>query len=174
MGQMVEQFLTLARLEGTQSPPFEAIDLKAVVEDIVNQLQDPNHPIQLHAPDNFTLQGSELEINRAITNLIENAKRYSPSGTPIEVKLSKRKEANHASVIEVSVTDKGPGIAPEHLPKLTERFYRVDQSRNRKDGGTGLGLAIVKATMLRHGGEVHIQSKVNNGTTVTLTFPKPQ
>jgi two-component system phosphate regulon sensor histidine kinase PhoR len=90
------------------------------------------------------------------------------------VKLSKRKEANHASVIEVSVTDNGPGIAPEHLPKLTERFYRVDQSRNRKDGGTGLGLAIVKATMLRHGGEVHIQSKVNNGTTVTLTFPKPQ
>jgi signal transduction histidine kinase len=174
MGQMVEQFLTLARLEGTQSPPFETIDLKAVVEDIVNQLQDPNHPIQLHAPDNFTLQGSELEINRAVTNLIENAKRYSPNGTPIEVKLSKRKEANHTSVIEVSVTDKGPGIAPEHLPKLTERFYRVDQSRNRKDGGTGLGLAIVKATMLRHGGEVHIQSKVNNGTTVTLTFPHSQ
>ena len=114
-----------------------------------------------------------MEINRAVTNLIENAKRYSPNGTPIEVKLSKRKEANHASVIEVSVTDKGPGIAPEHLPKLTERFYRVDQSRNRKDGGTGLGLAIVKATMLRHGGEVHIQSKVNNGTTVTLTFPHP-
>ncbi|MFO0045186.1 MAG: sensor histidine kinase, partial [Armatimonadota bacterium] len=160
-------------LEGTQSPPFETIDIMAVVEDIVNQLQDPNHPIQLHAPDNLTLQGSELEINRAVTNLIENAKRYSPNGTPIEVKLSKRKEANHASVIEVSVTDKGPGIAPEHLPKLTERFYRVDQSRNRKDGGTGLGLAIVKATMLRHGGEVHIQSKVNTGTTVTLTFPHP-
>jgi len=111
--------------------------------------------------------GASNELLSAITNLVTNAVRYTPEGGRIE--LSWRVRADGAG--QIAVTDTGPGIAREHLPRLTERFYRVDGSRSRDTGGTGLGLSIVKHVVQRHGGELDIQSEVGQGSTFRLVFP---
>jgi two-component system phosphate regulon sensor histidine kinase PhoR len=102
----------------------------------------------------------------ALSNLVSNAVRYTPPGGVIRVGWTRTPDG-----AVFSVNDTGPGIAPEHLPRLSERFYRVDRSRSRETGGTGLGLAIAKHVAQRHGGELRIQSQVGKGSTFMLTFP---
>lgn len=168
MGQMVEQLLTLARLEGTGDPDFELIEIQPLLDEIVHQHSNRHPEVKLAPGEDLKVKGSPLEIGRAVINLIENARRHTPSEGTITVSTHA-----HGPWIDVIVSDTGSGIPSEHIPRLTERFYRVDQSRSRKDGGTGLGLSIVKAIMVRHGGDLFVESRVDEGTKVVLRFPSP-
>jgi two-component system phosphate regulon sensor histidine kinase PhoR len=112
------------------------------------------------------IRGAREEIRSAIENLLSNAVRYTPEGGKIEVT-----GLCDADALRIGVSDTGPGIAVEHLPRLTERFYRVDKSRSRETGGTGLGLAIVKHVLVRHGGRLDIESQPGAGSTFTMVLP---
>jgi two-component system phosphate regulon sensor histidine kinase PhoR len=111
--------------------------------------------------------GSPSELHSALSNLVGNAIRYTPPSGKIEVQLLSLPDGR----VACSVADTGPGIAPEHIPRLTERFYRVDTSRSRDTGGTGLGLAIVKHVAQRHGAELKIESMLGKGSSFTIIFP---
>ena len=126
-------------------------------------------PQRLHfeiAPG-IAVAGSVAELHSAMLNLIGNAVRYTPEGKSIFVQWQARADGG----AEFSVRDEGVGIAPEHIPRLTERFYRVDRSRSRETGGTGLGLAIVKHVSQRHGAELSIASTPGHGSTFSVRFP---
>ena len=114
------------------------------------------------------MQGDRDELLRVFENLIENALKYAASGKRVEISLSADSVRNEA---RVAVRDFGPGIAPEHLPRLTERFYRVDVADSRAQGGTGLGLALVKHILNRHGGRLSIESVAGQGATFTAVLP---
>jgi two-component system phosphate regulon sensor histidine kinase PhoR len=116
--------------------------------------------------DPILVLGDRDELIRALENLVENALKYGASGKRVDVTLSRSGGEAH-----ISVRDYGPGIAPEHLPRLTERFYRVDVTDSRAQGGTGLGLALVKHVLNRHGGRVTIESARSEGATFTLHLP---
>jgi two-component system phosphate regulon sensor histidine kinase PhoR len=111
--------------------------------------------------------GDRAQLSQVLHNLIGNAMKYGRSGSPITVKLWR----DAAGTVRISVADEGDGIAPEHLPRLTERFYRVDPGRSRAAGGTGLGLAIVKHIIERHRGRFDVTSTLGKGTTVTVMLP---
>ena len=113
-----------------------------------------------------SLRGATDELRSAFSNLATNAARYTTPGGTIRITFS-----HHPEGAQFSVTDSGPGIAPEHLPRLTERFYRVDKSRSRETGGTGLGLAIVKHVLARHGARLEIESKLGEGSTFRAILP---
>jgi two-component system phosphate regulon sensor histidine kinase PhoR len=127
----------------------------------------PAHVISFDCPAGIELAGAASELLSATGNLVSNAIRYTPAGGTVCVSAAVVPEGSLA----FSVTDSGPGVAPEHIPRLTERFYRVDRSRSRDTGGTGLGLAIVKHVAQRHGAELKIESVLGHGTSFTLTFP---
>jgi two-component system sensor histidine kinase BaeS len=110
--------------------------------------------------------GDASQIKQALINLLDNALRHTPSGGTITVRVD-----THDTAIRLSVGDTGPGIDSQHLPHLFERFYRVDQARDRQSGGTGLGLAIVKEIVEAHGGRIEAQSQIGEGTTMTITLP---
>jgi two-component system phosphate regulon sensor histidine kinase PhoR len=114
----------------------------------------------------LALLGSRSELVSAVSNLVNNAIRYTPLGGEIHLNWSLTAEG-----AVFVVKDTGPGIAAEHLPRLSERFYRVDRSRSRETGGTGLGLAITKHVMQRHGGELRVESVLGQGATFKLCFP---
>ena len=141
--------------------------LLAQVEADARVLSARRHTLVFPAEVPVQIAGAQNELLSAVTNLVNNAVRYTPEGGRIE--LGWRQLADGAG--EIAVTDNGPGIAREHLPRLTERFYRVDGSRSRDTGGTGLGLAIVKHVAQRHGGELGIESEVGRGSTFRLVFP---
>jgi two-component system, OmpR family, phosphate regulon sensor histidine kinase PhoR len=113
------------------------------------------------------LFGELRELQSALSNLVSNAVRYTPAGGQIRINADQGIDGS----LVIEVRDSGAGIAPEHLPRLTERFYRVDRSRSRESGGTGLGLAIVKHVMQRHGGSLSITSDVGQGSSFKLVFP---
>ncbi len=115
-----------------------------------------------------TITGNATEHSSAITNLLTNAVRYTPSGGTISVFWG----VNEQNEAVFSVTDSGLGIAPSDIPRVTERFYRVDKSRSRASGGTGLGLAITKHVAIRHNAKLQIKSKLNKGSTFSLIFPQ--
>jgi two-component system phosphate regulon sensor histidine kinase PhoR len=125
---------------------------------------DFNFPSELNDAE---LVGVPKEIQSAWSNLLSNAVRYTPAAGHVEA----RAYMDVSGLFCLSVKDSGPGIAPEHLPRLTERFYRVDSSRSRDLGGTGLGLSIVKHVMQRHGGELRIDSQLGVGSHFELAFP---
>jgi two-component system phosphate regulon sensor histidine kinase PhoR len=113
------------------------------------------------------IAGVPAELQSALSNLISNAVRYTPAGGAITVEWRRLDDGGAV----FSVQDTGPGIAPEHIPRLTERFYRVDRSRSRETGGTGLGLAIVKHVLQRHGATLNIASTLGKGSVFSVTFP---
>jgi two-component system, OmpR family, phosphate regulon sensor histidine kinase PhoR len=113
------------------------------------------------------LLGDNTELLSASGNLVQNALRYTPPGGSVDVSLRLLPDDR----VEFAVQDSGAGIAPEHLPRLTERFYRVDRSRSRESGGTGLGLSIVKHVVQRHGGELRITSELGKGSRFAFTLP---
>jgi two-component system phosphate regulon sensor histidine kinase PhoR len=142
--------------------------LFAQVEADAQLLSAGRHTLRFPTPPvEAQIAGAQAELLSAITNLVNNAVRYTPEGGTVE--LGWRVLGDGSG--EVAVIDTGLGIAREHLPRLTERFYRVDGSRSRDTGGTGLGLSIVKHVAQRHGGELHIQSEVGQGSTFRLVFP---
>ena len=117
--------------------------------------------------------GDRDELIRALENLVENALKYGAAGKRVDVTLSRGLTRAGAPEAQVAVRDYGPGIAPDHLPRLTERFYRVDVADSRAQGGTGLGLALVKHVLNRHGGRVSIESTRGAGATFTMHLPLP-
>lgn len=178
MQTLVDDLLTLSRLEGSPLPgDAERVDLVAMMrqcEDEARGLSGILHPPEGQpqqisfgpAPD-FALAGAAGEVRSAVSNLIINAVRYTPAGGRIGVGWRHLPDG----AVRLEVTDTGPGIAPEHLPRLAERFYRVDRSRSRESGGTGLGLAIAKHVAQRHGGELQITSQLGKGSCFALLFP---
>jgi two-component system, OmpR family, phosphate regulon sensor histidine kinase PhoR len=167
----VGDLLTLARLEGSPRPPADSwlplARVGATVELDARGLSGGRHRLAFDWGQGIELAGNEAELVSAVTNLVSNGVRYTPEGGMVEVSWRRR----HDGGGEVAVRDTGPGIAAEHLPRLTERFYRVDGSRSRDTGGTGLGLAIVKHVAQRHGGELLIESTVGEGSCFTLVLP---
>ena len=125
------------------------------------------HTLRFDCPLQDDLAGAGNELHSAMSNLLSNAIRYTPVGGEVSVQWALLPDGR----AEFSVSDSGPGIAPEHLPRLTERFYRVDQSRSRDTGGTGLGLAIVKHVAQRHEAELRIESVPGKGSTFAIVFP---
>lgn len=171
MQALVGDLLTLARLEGSpRPPPDQWVDLDGLlarVESDARGLSAGRHSIELTSGTGAQLAGAEAELLSAIGNVVSNAVRYTPEGGRIDVSWSTR--ADGRGVIEVR--DTGIGIAREHIPRIVERFYRVDASRARDTGGTGLGLSIVKHVMQRHGGELEIESSPGQGSSFRLVLP---
>ena len=171
MGTLVGDLLTLAKLEGSPHPAADhwvpLQPLLAQVDADARQLSAGRHQLVFPAHVAAEIAGAQTELLSAITNLVSNAVRYTPQGGRIELRWDV--QADGSGVIAVS--DTGSGIAREHLPRLTERFYRVDGSRSRDTGGTGLGLAIVKHVIQRHGGELDIRSEVGKGSCFRLVLP---
>lgn len=171
MQSLVGDLLTLARLEGSPRPPADTwlplARLGAAVELDAVGLSAGRHELGFDWGEAVELAGNEPELLSAVTNLVSNAVRYTPEGGRIEVAWHPRDDGGG----EIRVRDTGPGIAAEHLPRLTERFYRVDGSRSRDTGGTGLGLAIVKHVAQRHAGVLSIDSTVGQGSCFTLVLP---
>ncbi len=171
MQLLVTDLLTLAQLEGSPRPTADrwvALDLMLTqVEADARVLSAGRHTIAVTRPGPVEIAGAQTELLSAITNLVNNAVRYTPEGGRIDVVW--RQRADGAG--ELLVNDTGPGIAAEHLPRLTERFYRVDGSRSRDTGGTGLGLSIVKHVVQRHAGELDIQSEPGKGSSFRIVLP---
>jgi two-component system phosphate regulon sensor histidine kinase PhoR len=170
MQNIVRDLLVLANLEGDMRPPGdELLDMRAVLrhlEDDANSLSGGRHRITFHNDESLTVAGVETEIVSALANLVTNAIRYTPDGGAIDV--SWQRVSDRAVFM---VRDSGLGIPAEHIPRLTERFYRVDRSRSRDTGGTGLGLAIVKHVLQRHHAELDVKSEVGRGSTFIVRFP---
>ena len=180
MQGLVEDLLTLSRLEGSPVPSmrqsFPLSRLMASCEQEAKGLSaslgqgDVSHHIHFVVNPLLTdavLMGEGRELQSALSNLVSNAVRYTPAGGDVHVSVDQGIDGS----LLIEVRDSGAGIAAEHLPRLTERFYRVDRSRSRESGGTGLGLAIVKHVMQRHGGSLHIASEVGQGSCFKLVFP---
>ena len=170
MQRLIEDLITLSRLESQAAPSMEehvpARLLMAPLIDEATALSKGRHTIESQVDQSLILTGSADELRSAFGNLISNAVRYTPAGGKVRISL----QLEGAGAV-FSVTDSGPGIAPEHLPRLTERFYRVDKSRSRETGGTGLGLAIVKHILVRHGGRLDIESTVGRGSRFMAVLP---
>ncbi len=180
MQVLVEDLLTLSRLEGSPVPGYsQRINLSLLMQACQEEAQglsasmsDGNvaHEITFQLDPRLAsveLMGETRELQSALSNLVSNAVRYTPAGGRVDVRV----DAGAEGELRIEVQDSGAGIAAEHLPRLTERFYRVDRSRSRESGGTGLGLAIVKHVMQRHGGSLLIASEVGKGSTFKLVFP---
>jgi two-component system phosphate regulon sensor histidine kinase PhoR len=163
---------TLANLEANSQPaPQVQVAMPAILAMLKGEadaLSGNKHAISVECDSALTLLGEERELISAFSNLVSNAVRYTPAGGAIRIVWHKDKD--HGA--EFLVHDSGPGIASEHLPRLTERFYRVDRSRSRETGGTGLGLAIVKHVATRHQANLLIESTLGKGSTFKLQFPE--
>ena len=171
MKTLVEDLLTLAKLEGNPEPPISQVvnmpNMLARLKLDAEGLSQGKHQISFDQNSDKNILGDDLELYSAFSNLVSNAVRYTPEGGKVCVTWAQIGEE-----IELCVSDTGPGIAAEHIPRLTERFYRVDRSRSRETGGTGLGMAIVKHVINRHHGELKIESTVGVGSRFCLVFPK--
>ncbi|MBI3369207.1 MAG: phosphate regulon sensor histidine kinase PhoR [Burkholderiales bacterium] len=171
MQSLVGDLLTLAQLEGSPRPPADRwVSLPTVLQRVEADavtLSAGRHRISFAAATGAEIAGAESELLSAIGNLVGNAIRYTPEGGRIDVGWLVRGDGTGV----LDVRDSGIGVAREHIPRLTERFYRVDGSRSRATGGTGLGLAIVKHVMQRHGGELEIESEPGQGSCFRLLLP---
>jgi two-component system phosphate regulon sensor histidine kinase PhoR len=177
MTTLVGDLLTLATLEGSPRPSGErrvalAPLLRAAGAEAagLSEARKGRHAIAIDADGaaaSVDIAGDERELLSAVANLLSNAVRYTPEGGTISVAWQPQADGGG----RIAVADSGPGIPREHLPRLAERFYRVDSGRSRETGGTGLGLAIVKHVVERHGGELDIASEVGRGSTFALRFP---
>jgi two-component system phosphate regulon sensor histidine kinase PhoR len=169
MQRIIEDLLTLSLLESAPPPAAERVATRPLLQRLhadAQALSGGRHRITLEGSPMVDLLGAESELTSAFGNLVSNAIRYTPRDG--EVRIVWRDLAEGASF---SVEDTGIGIAPEHLPRLTERFYRVDRGRSRETGGTGLGLAIVKHALARHQAQLDVESKPGQGSRFTIRFP---
>ena len=173
MQRLVDDLMSLSRIEAEKfRVPDTAVDLSDLVKEVHAVIRGAGDPrsadIVFHADEGLPfVAGDRAQLSQLLHNLIGNAMKYGRPGSPIAVRLDR----GPGSMLRLSVEDEGDGIAPEHLPRLTERFYRVDPSRSRSQGGTGLGLAIVKHIVERHRGRLDIQSEPGRGTKVSALLP---
>ena len=171
MGRLVEDLLTLSTLENELNMlQEESVNVPQLLHTLKQEgatLSNSQHTLHLDVQSDCGLLGNAGELHSAFGNLLSNAIRYSPPGGEITLRW---REQDGQPVF--SVQDSGIGIAPQHIPRLTERFYRVDRSRSRETGGTGLGLAIVKHVASRHQAQLEIESEEGHGSTFSIVFPQ--
>ncbi|WP_315760080.1 ATP-binding protein [Sphingomonas sp. Y38-1Y] len=172
MRRLVDDLMSLSRIEAEKyREPDQVVRLGELVEEVraeVASIADGRAADLVTAVgDAPAVKGDRAQLSQVLHNLIGNALKYGRPGTPVMVEL----RHDGGAMVRLAVRDEGDGIAPEHLPRLTERFYRVDSGRSRQAGGTGLGLSIVKHIVERHRGRLDIASKPGNGTTVTVLLP---
>jgi two-component system, OmpR family, phosphate regulon sensor histidine kinase PhoR len=170
MTRIIRDLIELSRLEETdETVAGEPLDVAALLSLLRKDvLARPKHPsdVRVHIDSSARLLGSEPEIHSAFSNLVDNAAKYTGDDGSVEMRWWVDEDGGH-----FSVTDTGIGIPPEHIPRLTERFYRVDPGRSRATGGSGLGLAIVKHVLQRHGASLEVESRQGEGSTFTCHFP---
>ena len=172
MQNLINDLLLLSRLETTEiEGQQQNISVGPMLESIRNDANllsgDNGHRILIELHSDLRITGSENELRSAVSNLVFNAVKYTPPGSEICIRWQEKGDS-----ALLSVADNGEGIDARHLPRLTERFYRVDKGRSAETGGTGLGLAIVKHVLLRHNARLDIRSEVGKGTTFTCVFPR--
>jgi two-component system phosphate regulon sensor histidine kinase PhoR len=178
MARLIDDLLSLSRVElSAHVRPDTLVDIVPIIRQVADGLEPLAHErqvaIEIDLPDTpVAIAGDREELLRLFENLIENALKYGASGGKVIVSLSLALSGEGQPEIRVMVRDFGPGIAPEHLPRLTERFYRVDVGDSRAQGGTGLGLSLVKHIVNRHRGRLLIESVPKNGATFTAAFPQ--
>lgn len=182
MSTLVTELLTLSTLEGKVNALLEnKMDISHLVDDVYNKMKWDAHQkninIKLNIDDDIPeVVGDYGELRQVCVNLLNNAIKYSTEDTIIEIKAGISDNTPFNSMqraIFFQINDQGEGIAPEHIERLTERFYRIDRARSRSVGGSGLGLAIVKSILQRHHARIHIASKVGKGSKFTVYLPFP-
>jgi two-component system phosphate regulon sensor histidine kinase PhoR len=174
MQRLIDDLISLSRIEAEKyRAPDSAVDLSGLVAEVVGVFRashgERGREVEMDiAPDLPDVQGDRAQLSQLLHNLIGNSIKYGRAGTPIRVILNE----GPSGMTRLSVADEGEGIGPDHLPRLTERFYRVDSGRSRAVGGTGLGLAIVKHIVERHRGRLDIASVPGKGTTISILLPR--
>lgn len=179
MNRLVADLLSLSRVEADERVrPVDPVDLQALIEQTRHSLaplaDDAGLSLTVELPEQtVVVPGDADQLRQVLTNLVENAIKYSGRGRSVHVRLAEPgyETRLRGSGVRIEVSDTGPGIDPVHLPRLTERFYRVDSHRSRELGGTGLGLAIVKHILNRHRGRLQVSSQLGQGTTFTVILP---
>ena len=175
MQRLIDDLISLSRIESEKYRlPDARVDLSELAAEVVNVFRSSHgtrgREVEMEiAPDLPVVQGDRAQLSQLLHNLIGNSVKYGRPGTPIRVTLNE----GPSGMTRLTVADEGEGIGPDHLPRLTERFYRVDSGRSRAMGGTGLGLAIVKHIVERHRGRFDIASTLGKGTTITVLLPPP-
>ena len=178
MARLIDDLLSLSRVElSAHIRPDTVVDIVPLIRQVADGLEalarERQVVIEIDLPETpVAIAGDREELLRLFENLIENALKYGASGGRVVVSLAAGVAGEGAPEVRVMVRDFGPGIAPEHLPRLTERFYRVDVGDSRAQGGTGLGLSLVKHIVNRHRGRLLIESVPKNGATFTACFPQ--
>jgi two-component system, OmpR family, phosphate regulon sensor histidine kinase PhoR len=178
MARLIDDLLSLSRVElSAHVRPDTLVDLVPIIRQVVDGLEplarERQVAIEIDLPEPpVAIAGDREELLRLFENLIENALKYGASGGRVVVSLAPASSGDGAPEYRFTVRDFGPGIAPEHLPRLTERFYRVDVGDSRAQGGTGLGLSLVKHILARHHGRLLIESVPKNGATFSACFPQ--
>jgi two-component system phosphate regulon sensor histidine kinase PhoR len=177
MARLIDDLLSLSRIElNAHVAPQTVLELQSIVRQVVDGLMPLAREREVRVNVDLTLEplivvGDRDELIRALENLIENALKYGASGKRVDVTLTRAQTRAGGAEAHIKVRDFGPGIAPEHLPRLTERFYRVDVADSRSQGCTGLGLALVKHVLNRHGGRLAIESTLGAGASFTMHVP---
>jgi len=180
MARLIDDLLSLSRVElSAHVRPDTSIDIVPIIRQVADGLEplarERQVAVEIDLPETqVPIAGDREELLRLFENLIENALKYGASGGKVIVSLTSAMTSEGVPEIRVMVRDFGPGIAPEHLPRLTERFYRVDVGDSRSQGGTGLGLSLVKHILNRHRGRLLIESVPKHGATFTACFPQPK
>jgi two-component system phosphate regulon sensor histidine kinase PhoR len=178
MARLIDDLLSLSRVElSAHVRPDTLVDLVPIIRQVADGLEplagERQVEVEIELPESpAMIAGDREELLRLFENLIENALKYGASGGRVMVSLAQAAAPDGTPELRVVVRDFGPGIAPEHLPRLTERFYRVDVGDSRAQGGTGLGLSLVKHILSRHRGRLLIESVLKNGATFTACFPQ--
>ena len=173
MQRLVEDLISLSRIEAEKYRlPDQSVDLGDLISEVWAELNDTHNPRAAEIVCDLTdgvppVNGDRAQLSQVLHNLIGNAMKYGRAGTPVTVRLWQ----DSTNMVRLSVGDESEGIPPQHIPRLTERFYRVDSGRSRALGGTGLGLSIVKHIVERHRGRLDIASQVGRGTVVTMLLP---
>ncbi|PIB23536.1 histidine kinase [Amylibacter kogurei] len=178
MARLIDDLLSLSKLQARErDAPSAVVDIADVINDIVVSLGGSNEHLRERIKVSIVkgetkVIGDKNELGQVFQNLIENAIKYSPDGSDVVVTACAAEKSDEH--ICVCVTDQGDGIDPVHIPRLTERFYRIDKGRSRAIGGTGLGLAIVKHILIHHRGSLKIKSKLGEGSTFSVYLPAAQ
>ncbi|MCW3836254.1 ATP-binding protein [Sphingomonas canadensis] len=172
MQRLIEDLISLSRIEADKyRAPDQSVDLAALARDVCGELSagggERAQDLRLELSEIPPVRGDRAQLSQLLHNIVGNAMKYGREGTPVTVTLAPESDA----MVRLTVSDEGEGIPPEHIPRLTERFYRVDSGRSRAMGGTGLGLAIVKHIVERHRGRLDISSTVGKGTTMRVLLP---
>jgi len=176
MARLIDDLLSLSRIElNAHRRPDTPVDLVPIVRQVADGLQtlarDRGVSVHIEAAPALIVPGDRDELVRVFENLVENALKYGAAGRRVDIALRAALSSEGEPEAQVDVRDYGPGIAPEHLPRLTERFYRVDVTESRAQGGTGLGLALVKHILNRHRGRLSIESTAGAGATFAVHLP---